>query len=142
MKNALIIHHSKTGTTRQFGNEIKLYCLGKGINANIIPIEEYKKEDLDGIDYLFLGSWTQGLVFFAQHPDKLWKQFAQSILIPKKCKVILFTTYKVLTGSMFTKMKKYLGTYIQNVILEIKSRNGFLFSDIEELLDNHILTNN
>jgi len=142
MKNALIIHHSKSGTTRQFGNELKLYCLRKGIKTNIIPIEEFKNNDLNKIDYLFLGTWTKGFVFFAQHPDKNWKLFAKSIQIPEKCKVILFTTYKISIGSMFTKMKKYLNSNVQNIILEIKSRNGILFNDIENMIDDSISINN
>jgi len=142
MKNALIIYHSKTGTTQNFGNEIKSYCLRKGIKTKVISIKDFKNKDLNEIDYLFLGTWTKGLIFFAQHPDKNWKLFAKSLQIPEKCKVILFTTYKVSTGSIFTKMKKHLSSYLQNIILEIKSRNGILFNDMEDLINNSISISN
>jgi len=138
MKNAIIIYHSKTGTTCKFGNEMALYCKEKGINTRIISTEEYAKHDLDNMDYLFLGTWTKGLMFFAQHPDKQWKYFIQSISIPENCKIILFTTFKIAVGSMFTKMRSQIQKSKHNIILELKSKNGKLSDYILDLLGNYI----
>ena len=45
MNKALIIHHSKTGTTLKFGREIADFCNQQDINSSLISIEEYTKNE-------------------------------------------------------------------------------------------------
>jgi flavodoxin len=134
MNKALIIHHSKTGTTKKLGTEIAELCEQKGIEAKVVSIDEFIRQDLVKIDYLFLGCWTQGLFLFNQHPDKRWVEFANLLSVINNKNVVLFTTYKIATGSMFRKMKEHLKCDSKFIKLELKSRNGKLNESGLELL--------
>ena len=136
MSKALIIHHSKTGTTEKLGTEIAELCKQKGIEAKVVSIDEFIRQDLVKVDYLFLGCWTQGLFLFNQHPDKKWVEFANQLPVINNKQVVLFTTYKIATGSMFRKMKERLKCDSKFIGLELKSRNGKLNE-----IDLDILTN-
>jgi flavodoxin len=129
MNKALIIYHSKTGTTKKLGVEIAELCNQNGLEAKVISIEEFTKKDLDKADNLFLGCWTQGHLIFNQHPAKEWVEFAKELPVIFNKKIVLFTTYKVATGSMFRKMKEQLTYDLDCLKLELKSRNGRLRTD-------------
>jgi flavodoxin len=138
MKKALIVYNSKTGITKIFGHEIESFCSQNGLKTEIISIDEFKKEALAGIDYLFLGCWTSGLMILLQHPDQLWVKFADSLPELKGMKIILFTTYKLATGSMFKKMRSHIKCDPKDIILELKSRTGKLLEVNASLLKNSI----
>ena len=78
MKRALVIYHSKTGTTKKRATEIEGFCN----------------------------------------------------------QIALFTTYKLATGSMFSKMKKHIKCENNDYVLELKSRDGNLTKDHTTLLRN------
>ena len=126
MKKALIIYQSKTGTTKKYGFAIRDFLNTLNIEAKAIPIQNFSMEDLVNSDYLFLGCWTSGLFFVLQHPDKDWNTFAQKLPDIKDKKVILFTTYKLLTGSMFRKMEQKLDGKIKSIEFNLKSKNDLL----------------
>jgi flavodoxin len=126
MKKALIIYYSTTGTTKKFGNEIGSYCSQNGLETKIVSIDEFTKDALIDVDFLFLGCWTHGLMILFQHPDKTWMNFAQSLPQLNGKKIVLFTTYKLATGSMFNKMRKFIKCESNDIILELKSRDGNL----------------
>ena len=126
MKKALIIYQSKTGTTKKYGFAIRDFLNTLNIEAKAIPIQNFSMEDLVNSDYLFLGCWTSGLFFVLQHPDKDWNTFAQKLPDIKDKKVILFTTYKLLTGSMFRKMEQKLDGKIKSIEFNLKSKNILL----------------
>jgi flavodoxin len=139
MNKALIIHHSKTGTTKKYGNEIAVFCQQNGIETKVISIDEFDQKDLNETDYLFLGCWTHGHMIFNQHPDKYWVSFANGLPTINNKKVVLFTTYKIATGSMFRKMKERLKCDSKFIKLELKSRNGKLNEQTSALLRNSII---
>jgi len=134
MNKALVIHHSKTGTTMKLGREIADFCYQQGIVSKLISIEEFNKKDLIGVNYLFLGCWTHGHFIFNQHPDANWVEFAEKLPELNDRKIILFTTYKIATGSMFRKMKERLKCNSKQLTLELKSRNGHLKNESYDLL--------
>lgn len=138
MNKALIIHHSKTGTTKKYGNEIADFCSKNGIETKVISIDEFDKKDLNKVDYLFLGCWTHGHLIFNQHPDKDWVNFANQLPTINDKKIVLFTTYKVATGSMFRKMRERLKCDSKFIKLELKSRNGRLDESTSTLLRSSI----
>jgi len=111
----VIIYNSKTGTTKRYAEAIGEYLSSNKMNVSITSIEEYQPEILKDANYLLLGCWTQGLLFFNQHPEKAWVEFAKKLPEKINTKVILFTTYKILTGSMFRKMYAHLN-YIYNFL--------------------------
>ncbi len=138
MKNAAIIYNSKTGITKKYAEEIESDLKLKGLEVKILPIEEYTNEVLNDVDYLFLGCWTSGLMFFYQHPEKKWKDFAEKLPNPLKPKIAFFTTYKILTGSMFKKMHEQINVGMDSSITEFKSRNGKLSDSDKAVLVNFI----
>jgi flavodoxin len=136
MKKAIIIYKSRTGTTKKFGEKIHDYLINKEIISHIKSIDEIDALDFSEYDYIFLGCWTSGLLFFMQKPEKSWIEFAQKMPILDSKKTVLFTTYKIRTGSMFNGMRRHLlfendfyNTY------EFKSRNGELSENNQLLID-------
>ena len=138
MKTAVILYHSKTGTTRKYAEEITSYLESKGISAKISPIQAYREDLMNEVDYVFLGCWTSGLMVILQHPEKEWGDFAAKLPSMPDVKIGLFTTYKFLTGSMFRKMYKQLKGKYAAPSLELKSRDGFLSAADKERLDSFI----
>jgi flavodoxin len=138
MKTAVIIYHSKTGTTRKYAEEIANYLESKGIDVRLSSTQTFKGEILNNADYVFLGCWTNGLMFMLQHPENAWKDFAAKLPSMPSAKLVLFTTYKILTGSMFRNMYKQLKSKFAAPSLELKSRNGFLSAPDKQRLDSII----
>lgn len=134
MKRALVIYHSQTGTTRGLAIDIHNFCKASGMESKVIGTDELTEGVLENVDYLFLGCWTHGLMIFLQHPEKAWVEFAQKLPALNGKKIVLFTTYKIATGSMFSKMRKHLKCGENDVVLEIKSRNGNLSEKNRQLI--------
>jgi flavodoxin len=127
MKKVIIIYNSKTGTTKKFGERIYEYILESGISADIKSINEFNSDSSSEFDFFILGCWTSGLLFILQRPEKIWIDFAQKLPEVKSERTILFTTYKIRTGSMFREMRKWLRfSDDSEKYLELKSRNGQL----------------
>ena len=139
MKKAVIIYQSKTGTTMKYAEEIGAYLNTKGIDAQVYSIMQYKDGVLDDADYVLLGCWTSGLMVILQHPEKKWVEFANELPRMPDTKLALFTTYKILTGSMFRNMYKRLKGKFNSPALKLESRNNILSESDKEALDNFIL---
>ena len=138
MKTAVIVYNSKTGTTKKYAEEIGSYLKSKGISTKLSSIQTFQGNLLSDSDYVFLGSWTNGLFFILQHPDGEWKDFAAKLPSMPATKLIFFTTYKVLTGSMFKNMYHPLKEKFPNPSLVLKSRNGLLSATDKPKLDSMI----
>ena len=83
----------------------------------------YKEEIFDNPDYVFLGCWTSGLFVILQHPEAAWVEFAEILPSLPDAKLALFTTYKILTGSMFKNMYQHLEDKFAAPSLTLKSRS-------------------
>ena len=138
MKKAAIIVNSKTGTTRQYAEEINKYLKSKGLDTQVTSIQAYSQDMLNNVNYVLFGCWTNGLMVILQHPDKEWVNFAAKLPSKPEMKVALFTTYKILTGSMFRNMYKHLKGKYATPSLELKSRNGSLSEEDQQALENLI----
>jgi len=124
-QKALIIYHSKRGTTKFFAKKIGEFLTKNSFSVNLLPIENFKPENIENIDLLLLGCWTSGYIFFGQKPDVYWYNFSKQLPDLKDLKIGLFATYKIATGSMYKNMLKNLQT--KNVEIPfLKSRNGNL----------------
>jgi flavodoxin len=132
MKKALIVYQSKKGHTRRYGEEIGKFLTGKGIDSRVISLEEYNTDMLQDVSHLFLGCWTSGLFFFAQHPDKEWINSAEKMALPEGIKIGLFTTYILATGSMFRAMRKHIPGKVESIMPEWKSKNSVLSESDKE----------
>jgi len=138
MKTAAIFYHSKTGTTKKYAEEISKYLQSKGLDTQVTSIQTYSEDMLQNVDYVLFGCWTNGLMVILQHPEKIWVDFAAKLPSMPDVKVALFTTYKILTGSMFRNMYKQLKGKFATPSLELKSRNGSLSEKDKQALENFI----
>jgi flavodoxin len=126
MKKALVVYNSKTGTTKNYGEEISDFLKKKDIDSKAVSINECSNEDIANSDIVLFGCWTSGLYIFRQRPEQEWIDFVKKVPDLSNKKVGLFTTYKVSTGGMFKRMKKYLRVNTEDNFLELKSRDGHL----------------
>ena len=135
MKTAAIIVNSKTGITRKYAEEIGAYLAAKGLDTRVTSIQAYTEDTLNDVDYVLVGSWTNGLMVILQHPDREWVRFVAELPSKPDVKVALFTTYKILTGSMFRSMYKRLKGRYPTPSLELKSRDGSLSEEDKQALE-------
>ncbi len=140
MKKAVVIYQSKTGITRKFGEEISRYLSDKGVETQTSSVQDYKEGLTEKVDYVLIGCWTAGFMLLFQHPDKIWKRFAQELPGLAGKKAALFTTYKIATGSMFKSMRKHLGDKGVDLSVELKSRKGDLSIENKAILDKFLAT--
>ena len=138
MKTAVIVYHSKTGTTKKYAEEISKYLKSKGLDTQVTSIQAYSEDMLNNVDYVLFGCWTSGLMVILQHPEKIWGDFAAKLPSIPDVKVALFTTYKILTGSMFRNMYKQLKGKFATPSLELESRNGSLSEEDKQAIENFI----
>ena len=126
MKKALDIYNSKNGVTKNYGEEINEFLRKKDIDSKVVSISECNTDEIAEYDMVLFGCWTSGLFLFKQGPEQEWIDFVKNVPDLNNKKVGLFTTYKVATGGMFKKMKKYLRVNPEENILELKSKDGHL----------------
>lgn len=129
---ASIIYNSKHGTTKAYAEEIARFLKDNGIDTKLGSIGDYDRDYLKSADLVFLGCWTSGLFLFAQHPERLWSNFAKELPGIKDKKICLFTTYKLATGSMFRKMEMHLKENAEGTSLYLKAKSGALTKDNRE----------
>ncbi len=126
MKKALIVYCSKTGITKRFAFQIEMECQRNGLATETVSIDTFASAAIADADYLFLGCWTHGWFVIFQRPEHEWVKFAELLPDLHDRKIVLFTTYKIATGSMFRKMRARLRCHPGDVLLELKSRDGTL----------------
>ena len=138
MTTAAIVYRSHTGTTRRFAEAIGAHLRTRGVETQVSSIGDCDMSQLANVDYLLLGCWTNGLFVVLQHPDEPWMAFARDLPPISRARVGLFTTYKLLTGSMFSRMRSALAGKLPTISLELRSRNGSLSERQKQELDRFI----
>jgi len=126
MKKALIIVQSENKTTKKFGEEIAEFLLYRGLTAELIPINCFEPQKLEGTDYLLLSGGGNGSLLSLKHLDNEWISFVKRLPTLNGIKTALFATYKIFPGGMFRKMRKYLQEKTDNLSFAFKSRDGSL----------------
>jgi flavodoxin len=138
MTTAAVVYRSATGTTRALAEEIGAHLESRGIDVAVRSVGECDPTSLAGADIVLLGCWTSGYLVVAQHPDEPWLSFVRDLPAMTRTRVGLFTTYKLATGSMFSRMRAALGSKVGRVDLELKSRDRHLPRDGRAALDRFI----
>ena len=124
MKKALIIVQNKNNSTKRFGEQIAEFLFKRGLTAELIPINSFEPNKLNGADYLLVGGWSNGSIFSRTNNE--WESFVQKLPTLNGVKTALFATYKIFPGSIFKKMRKYLKGKTDNLSFDLKSRDGYL----------------
>lgn len=102
-------------------------------------MDEWDNPNPGAYDFIFLGCWTKGLMIVNQHPEKEWSRLVSSMRIPENARIALFATYKIATGSMFSRMRKALNGTSTRREPEIKSRTGKLTAHDKKSIENIII---
>jgi flavodoxin len=138
LKKAVVVYRSHSGVTRGYGEEIGAHLASKGLTVTVASVGDADFASLAAADYLLLGCWTSGLFVVLQHPDEPWLAFVRDMPASPKSKVALFTTYKLATGSQFSRMRAALAGKTGEAELELKSRTGRLSGADRAALDRFI----
>ncbi len=124
MTTAAVVYCSKTGRTQRYAEEIGTYLSTKGVEVSVASVADADLAQVAAADLVLLGSWTSGLMVVLQHPDGPWISFVREL--PRLGgRVGLFTTYKLLAGSVFSRMRDHLAGKAE-VVLTLKSRDSHL----------------
>ncbi len=126
MKKALIIVQDKNRTTQKFGEAIAEFLLNRGLAAELVPINNFEPNYLNGADYLILSGWKSDSVFSIKRPDNEWENFVKMLPTLNGMKTALFAANKFFSGGMLKSMKKYLKKKTENLDYALKSRDGSL----------------
>ena len=84
---------------------------------------------------MLLGCWTNGWFVVHQHPDVPWVAFARDVPSLAGRRIGIFTTYRLVTGSMFARMREALAHTGATVAVEFQSRDGRLSERDRAALD-------
>lgn len=131
MKKALIIVQNKNSTSKKFGEEIAGFLFKRGLSAELIPINNFEPQKLEGTDYLLLSGWNNRILF--SKTDSEWVNFVKRLPTLTGIKTALFATYKIFPGSIIRKMKKYLKEKTGNLEYTFNSGDGSL--SVSDMLD-------
>lgn len=136
---ATVLYYSHTGRTAAYARNMAMYLWSKGLDVSLSSISDFDKSKLRHTDILLSGCWTCGWFIIGQHPHKKWKEFSKGVadIVPNN-RIMLFTTYKIRTGSMEKAMKKAMGLPSNNKSCMLKSKTGILSDDDKIVLDEFI----
>ena len=136
---AIVLYYSHKGKTAAYAREIAMYLWSRGVSVRLSAVSDAVPEDLERCDFLISGCWTCGWFVIGQHPHARWKDFARQIQgRVEASRTLLFTTYRIRTGSMLPRMKRALGIAARQQVPFLKSRSGRLTPEDKATLDHFI----
>lgn len=132
---ATIVYYSHKGKTARYGREMAFHLYQMGVSVSFCSTADFKPEMLEDCDLLLLGCWTSGYFLINQKPHPAWVDFASTLPVKLPEHLVLYTTYKFRTGSMFKNMRKHLCLANVKHETEIKSKIGLLTKDDKKVLE-------
>lgn len=133
---ATILYSSRRGKTARYAREIAMHLWSRGLSVSLCSTADFTPERMNDCELLVLGCWTSGWFVINQHPNRRWVQFAQEKLTPPLPRhLLLFTTYKFHTGSMFKNMKRHLRLDGVQAVQTLKSKTGVLTEEQKSSLN-------
>lgn len=135
---ATIVYSSAKGKTAQYAREMAMHLWSKGWSVSMMSVSDFTPDKLEHTDALLLGCWTSGWFVINQHPNKRWQAFARKLPEHLPHKTVLFTTYLIRTGSLFSRMRKAIPALQSHRQLCLASKTGLLTDTEKERLDNFL----
>jgi len=126
MKKAIIVFQNQNKSIKKYSEEIADFLLIRGLSAELIPINNFKPDNLSGADYLLLSSWKNGSLLSFSKPDSEWENFVNNLPSLNGIKTAIFTTYKIFAQTVLRKMKRSLSSKTSEVEFSITSGDGSL----------------
>ena len=119
-----IVCDSRTGTTRDAATAMGRVFEDQGYECSVHSVADADPKQTFEADLICIGSWTQGLFLFLQHPTKASMQFIDRLGDLHGKKAVVFCTYKLATGSLLPKMAAALEAQGAQVVAQFKSRGA------------------
>lgn len=135
-QKAVVLYYSHKGKTARYAREIAMYLWSKGLSVSLSAVTDYDPARLGEADFLITGCWTCGWFVVGQRPHERWRNFSRGIAgrVPAG-RTLLFTTYKIRTGSLFRRMREALGLTGRDEVPCLASRSGLLTEADKSRLD-------
>jgi hypothetical protein len=103
---AVVLFESLTGHTRQAAELIGGAVRDAGVDVSVYPITSFDFRELADADLVFVGSWTDGFVFFGQRPGRAARIWRLPALDHKA--VAIFCTYAVNPRTTLPKLQSIM----------------------------------
>ena len=111
---AVVIYESLTGNTARAAEMIGQNLVGAGVSATVFPTTAVDFQAVADADLVIVGSWTDGLFFFAQKPARAGRLSLLPLLTGKKCAV--FCTFAIDPGKTIQKLSDLMSERGADVI--------------------------
>ncbi len=99
---AVVIYESLTGNTRTAAELIGQGLVAEGVATTVCPTTAVDYQAVADADLVIVGSWTDGLFFFAQRPARAGRLSQLPVLTGKRCAV--FCTFALDPGKTLEKL--------------------------------------
>jgi flavodoxin len=130
---AVVIYESLTGNTARAAELIGQQLVAEGVAATVCPTTKVDFQAVAGADLVIVGSWTDGLFFFAQKPARSGRLSQLPLLTGKKCAV--FCTYALDPGKTLDKLTDLMAERGADVIGGMTIRRNDLEDGSREFVD-------
>ena len=99
---AVVIYESLTGNTAKAAEEIGRNLVAEGVATTVCPTTDVDYQAVADADLVIVGSWTDGLFFFAQKPARAGRLSQLPVLTGKRC--VVFCTFALDAGKTVEKL--------------------------------------
>jgi len=130
---AVVIYESLTGNTARAAEMIGQNLVGAGVSATIFPTTAVDFQAVADADLVIVGSWTDGLFFFAQKPARAGRLSLLPLLTGKKCAV--FCTFAIDPGKTIQKLSDLMSERGADVIGGMTIKRNDIESGARDFVD-------
>ena len=130
---AVVIYESLTGNTAKAAELIGQHLVEGGVSATVFPTTQVDFQAVADADLVIVGSWTDGLFFFAQKPAKAGRLSLLPLLNGKTCAV--FCTFALDPGKTLDKLTDLMTERGADVIGGMTIRRNQLEGGARDFVD-------
>ena len=130
---AVVIYESLTGNTAKAAELIGRHLVEGGVSATVFPTTQVDFQAVADADLVIVGSWTDGLFFFAQKPAKAGRLSLLPLLNGKTCAV--FCTFALDPGKTIDKLTDLMTERGADVIGGMTIRRNQLEDGARDFVD-------
>jgi menaquinone-dependent protoporphyrinogen IX oxidase len=131
--NVVVLYESMTGNTRRAAELIGGAVAETGANVSVHPVTDPDLHELSVADVVFVGTWVDGVVLFAQRPGRASRLWKLPVLDRKP--VAVFCTYAINAGKALEKTAGILAARGANVVGSRQFRRDRLEQGVREFVD-------
>jgi hypothetical protein len=130
---AVVIYESLTGNTAKAAELIGRRLVEEGVSTTVCPTTQVNFQAVADADLVIVGSWTDGLFFFAQKPARAGRLSLLPLLTGKKTAV--FCTFAIDPGKTLEKLTDLMAERGADVIGGMAIRRNRLEDGARDFVD-------